>query len=206
MDVAKFKKQPVLGILRDIKEPVLEPLLDAVINSGLSAIEIAMNTKDAPYLIKKSIKYSGGRLMIGAGTVLSLKLLKDALDAGATFIVTPVLIRDVTDYCLKHQIPIFPGAFSPSEIYACWQAGATMVKVFPAGFMGPKYFKEIKGPFHEIELLACGGVTPENMSEYFSSGASAIAFGASVFKKDLLIKKDFKTIEESIRKFLVKQY
>lgn len=206
MDVAKFKKQPVLGILRDIKEPVLEPLLDAVINSGLSAIEIAMNTKDAPYLIKKSIKYSGGRLMIGAGTVLSLKLLKDALDAGATFIVTPVLIRDVTDYCLKHQIPIFPGAFSPSEIYACWQAGATMVKVFPAGFMGPKYFKEIKGPFHEIELLACGGVTPENMSEYFSSGASAIAFGASVFKKDLLIKKDFKTIEESIKKFLVKQY
>jgi len=204
MDAAKFRKQPMLGILRGIKADILLPLLDTIIQSGLGTIEITMNTKDASLLIKRSVKYSKNHLTIGAGTVLDMKSLKKALDAGASFVVTPVLIKDVTDYCVKNKIPVFPGAFSPQEIYNCWQAGATMVKVFPAGFLGPKYFKEIKGPFREIELLACGGVTAENMLEYFSSGASAIAFGASVFKKDWLVRKDFKSIEESIKKFLIK--
>lgn len=204
MDIAKFIKQPILGILRGVKQDVLEPLLDTIIISGLGTIEITMNTKDAPSLIKKCVKYSKGRLTIGAGTVLDMKSLTNALDAGATFVVMPVLVKDVVAYCAKNEIPVFPGALSPSEIYECWVSGATMVKVFPAGFLGPKYFKEIKGPFSEIELLACGGVTAENMSEYFSSGASAIAFGASVFRNDWLIKKDFKSIEESIKKFIVK--
>lgn len=204
MDIAKFRKQPILGILRGIGADILEPLLDTIIRSGLGTIEITMNTKDAPSLIKNCVKYSKGRLNIGAGTVLDMELLEESLNAGATFIVMPVLVKNVTAYCIKNKIPVFPGAFSPSEIYECWQSGATMVKVFPAGFLGPKYFREIKGPFRDIELLACGGVTAENMSEYFSSGASAIAFGASVFKKDWLTKKDFKSIEESIKKFLIK--
>ncbi|MCK9573435.1 MAG: bifunctional 4-hydroxy-2-oxoglutarate aldolase/2-dehydro-3-deoxy-phosphogluconate aldolase [Candidatus Omnitrophica bacterium] len=204
MDIAKFRKQPVLGILRGVEENVIEPLLDTIIVSGLGTIEITMNTKDAPALIRKCVKYSKSRLAIGAGTVLGIKSLEDALNAGATFIVMPVLIKDVMAYCVKNEIPVFPGAFSPSEIYECWQQGATMVKVFPAGFLGAKYFKEIKGPFRDIELLACGGVTAENMPEYFLAGASAIAFGASVFKKDWLKKKDFSSIEESIKKFLVK--
>ncbi|MDD4955052.1 MAG: bifunctional 4-hydroxy-2-oxoglutarate aldolase/2-dehydro-3-deoxy-phosphogluconate aldolase [Candidatus Omnitrophica bacterium] len=204
MDVAKFRKQPILGILRGIKADALSPTLDAILKSGLATIEITMNTKGAPSLIKKCVKQTKGRLTVGAGTVLSMESLKEALDAGASFIVTPVLVKDVTLHCVKNQIPVFPGAFSPQEIYNCWQAGATMVKVFPAGLLGPKYFKEIKGPFKEIELLACGGVTAENMSDYFLSGASAISFGASVFKKEWLEKKDFKSIEESIKKFLVK--
>jgi len=204
MDIAKFRKQPVLGILRGVEENVLEPLLDTIILSGLGTIEITMNTKAAPLLIKKCVKYSKSRLTIGAGTVLDMKSLENALNAGATFIVMPVLIKDVMAYCVKNEIPVFPGAFSPSEIYECWVSGATMVKVFPARFLGPKYFKEIKEPFNEIQLLACGGVTAENMSEYFLAGASAVAFGASVFKKDWLIKKDFKSIEESIKKFIVK--
>jgi 2-dehydro-3-deoxyphosphogluconate aldolase/(4S)-4-hydroxy-2-oxoglutarate aldolase len=163
-----------------------------------------MNTKDAPSLIKSCVKHSGKRLTIGAGTVLDMKSLDAALKAGATFIVTPVLVKDVVSHCVKNKIPVFPGAFSPSEIYACWQQGAAMVKVFPAGFLGPKYFREIKCPFADVELLACGGVTAENMPEYFACGASAVAFGASVFKKEWLARKDFNSIEDSIRKFLVK--
>jgi len=204
MDIVKFRKQPILGILRGIKAEALSPLLDTLLKSGLGTIEITMNTKDAPLLIKKCVKQTKGRLTVGAGTVLDMESLKAALDAGASFIVMPVLIKDVTAYCVENHIPVFPGAFSPQEIYDCWQAGATMVKVFPAGFLGPKYFREIKGPFQEIELLACGGVTAENISEYFLSGASAVAFGASIFRKDWLISKDFKSIEEAIRKFLIK--
>lgn len=204
MDVAEFKKQPILGILRGVEGEIITSLLDAVIAAGLKAIEITMNTNNAPALIEKCVQYSNGRLAVGAGTVLSMKSLKGALGAGASFIVTPVLVKDVLSYCVKNQIPVFPGAFSPREIYECWQEGATMVKVFPASLLGPKYFKEIKGPLPDIELLACGGVTAANMEEYFSSGASAIAFGASVFKKEWLIKKDFKSIESSVKQFLAK--
>ena len=82
-------------------------------------------------------------------------------------------------------------------------AGATMVKVFPAKFLGPSYIKEIKGPFQNIELLACGGVTPENIGQFISSGASAVAFGGSVFKKELLKNRDFKPIEKSIASLIL---
>jgi len=204
MNIDKFRKQPILGILRDITKKEIPPLFETIIASGLESVEIAMNTKDAPALIKQAVKLSNGKLMIGAGTVVDMKLLKSALGAGASFIVMPVLVKDVVKYCVKNKILVFPGALSPQEIYEAWQEGATMVKVFPAGFFGPKYFREIKGPFKDIELLACGGVTAENMPEYFLNGASAIALGASVFRKEWLIKKDFAQIKKAIEKFLIK--
>lgn len=202
MDVDRFKKLPVLGIIRGIKADVVEPLVEAVYESGLRTIEITMNTPGAAGLIKAAVKSSRNRLTIGAGTVLDVATLKAALSAGATFCVTPVLVKEVARYCVKHKIPVFPGALTPSEIYAAWEAGATMVKVFPAQFFGPEYFKEIKGPFQDIELLACGGVTPQNIKVYFSSGASAVAFGGSVFRKEWLEKKDITSIQHSIQDLL----
>jgi 2-dehydro-3-deoxyphosphogluconate aldolase/(4S)-4-hydroxy-2-oxoglutarate aldolase len=201
MDIARFRKLPVLGILRGIEKSALEPLVETAVSSGLETIEITMNTKDAASLIKQAAKVSRKRLSIGAGTVLTMRSLKSALAAGATFIVMPVLVPDVLGYCVKHRIPSFPGALTPQEIYNAWKAGATMVKVFPSGFFGPGYFKEIKGPFDDIELLACGGVTPENMKDYFACGASAVSFGASVFKKEWLAAEDFASIAQAIKKF-----
>jgi 2-dehydro-3-deoxyphosphogluconate aldolase/(4S)-4-hydroxy-2-oxoglutarate aldolase len=128
--------------------------------------------------------------------------LKLALKSGATFMVMPVLIPDVVKFCVKNRIPVFPGAFTPQEIYRAQDAGATMVKVFPAKFLGPEYFRQIKGPFNNIQLLACSGVTPENMKDYFASGASAVSFGASVFRKDWLAAKDFKSIGQSVKRFM----
>jgi 2-dehydro-3-deoxyphosphogluconate aldolase/(4S)-4-hydroxy-2-oxoglutarate aldolase len=103
---------------------------------------------------------------------------------------------------VKNKIPVFPGALTPQEIYHAWAAGATMVKVFPAKFFGQEYFKEIKGPFNEIELLACGGVTPQNLKSYFLNGASAVTFGASVFKREWLVEKNFEAIGRCIKKYL----
>lgn len=201
MDITKFKRKPILGILRGIEADILEPLTESIISAGLETIEITMNTKSAASLIKKTRACAGKRLTIGAGTVLNLNDLKAAIDAGATFIVMPVLIEEVIKYCIKNKIPVFPGALTPQEIYNAWKAGATMVKVFPSAIFGTAYVKELRGPFDNIELLACGGVTPENMNEYFSSGANAIAFGASVFKKAWLDSGDFKSISEEIKKF-----
>jgi 2-dehydro-3-deoxyphosphogluconate aldolase/(4S)-4-hydroxy-2-oxoglutarate aldolase len=202
MEVAQFKKQPAMGIVRGVESGDLEPLVEAVVSSGLKALEITMNTKGAAGLIKKAKKIAGNKLVLGAGTVLDMDSLRQALDSGATFIVMPVLIKDVLAYCVKNKIPVFPGALTPQEIYHAWKEGATMVKVFPAKFFGPEYFREIKGPFNEIELLAVAGVTPQNMREYFVSGASAVAFGASVFKKEWLEKKDFKSIVSAIKTYL----
>lgn len=202
MELAKFRELPILGILRGIGREELEPLLEAVESAGLKTIEITMNTEGAPGLIRKAAALSGKRLTVGAGTVLDLTGLKSALDAGATFVVMPTLIKEVMEYCVKERIPAFPGALTPQEIYSAWRSGAAMVKVFPSHFFGPEYFKEIKGPFNDIELLACGGVTPENMGVYFSSGASAVSFGASVFKKEWLAKKDFQSIGRTIEKYI----
>jgi 2-dehydro-3-deoxyphosphogluconate aldolase/(4S)-4-hydroxy-2-oxoglutarate aldolase len=202
LDIKKFKQLPVLGILRGIEADALEPLIAAMESSGLKTIEITMNTKGAVSLIRKACALSKGRLTIGAGTVLDKTSLRSALDSGATFIVTPVLVKDCMRYCVKNKIPVFPGALTPSEIRAAWESGATMVKVFPSNFFGPEYFKEVKGPFQDAELLACGGVTPANLGRYFANGASAVSFGASVFKKEWMAQKKFKAIEESIKKYV----
>ena len=202
MDVAQFKKKPIMGIVRGVELGQIEPLIEAVISTGLKTLEITMNTQEAAQLIRKAKKISQKRLVLGAGTVLDTDSLKQALDSGATFIVMPTVVKDVLGHCLKNKIPVFPGALTPQEIYRAWKEGATMVKVFPAKFFGPEYFREIKGPFSDIELLACAGVTPSNMREYFACGASAVAFGASVFKKEWLETKDYPSITRAIKAYL----
>jgi len=117
MNVATFEKLPLLGILRGISQGSISPLIEAIEASGLETIEITMNTEGAPALIRKAKTISKKNLTIGAGTVLTMESLGSALDAGATFIVMPVLIKEIVEYCLKHKIPVFPGALSPKEIY-----------------------------------------------------------------------------------------
>ena len=116
--------------------------------------------------------------------------------------MSPIVIPPVIEYCTKHKIPVFPGALVPQDIYEAWQAGATMVKVFPASSFGPDYFKEIKGPFPQIELLACGGVTPQNIPTYLRNGASAFAVGSSIFRKEWIATKKFHLIRNKIQAYL----
>lgn len=202
MDIAKFRQKPALGIIRGTTIDNIEPLIEQVISAGLETIEIAMNTRGAAEQIKLAVKTARGRLTVGAGTVMTPRLLRTALDAGAAFIVMPTLVKEVVQTCVKEKIPVFPGALTPQEIYNVWSAGASMVKVFPSGMFGPKYLKEIKAPFNDIQLMACGGVNPENVKEYFSCGASAIAFGGGVFKQELLDKKNYSAIGDSIKAIL----
>lgn len=202
MDISSFKQKPILGILRGAERAQIEPLIEAVIEAGLETLEITMNTFGAPELIREAKRVSANRLTLGAGTVLNMKDLKIALKSGASFIVMPVLAKDVVGYCVRNKIPVFPGALTPQEIYQAWDSGATMVKVFPAKLFGPEYLREIKAPFNNVELLACSGVSPDNLRDYFVSGASAVSFGASVFRKDWLKNKDFKQIARRVKRFI----
>ena len=195
-----------MGILRGVPPESIQPIVEAAISSNLGAIEITMNTKDAPALITKMLNLSNGRIPVGAGTVLSLNDMHKALDAGASFIVSPTLVTEVTEYCAANSIPVFPGALTPQEIWTAWQAGATMVKVFPVKFFGPEYIREIKGPLNEVELLACGGISRTTIKTYFENGASAAAFGGSVFRKEWIAKKEYSKIEQEISALISELY
>ena len=199
MDMDRFRELPLIGILRGVQADSIDSIVETAVSSGLQTIEITMNTPGAPDLIRRAVKSAQGRLMIGAGTVVTSEHMKLALDAGARFIVSPMLVYDVVEYCRDNEIPVFPGAFTPQEIYNAWVAGATMVKIFPAQFMGPGYIKEIKGPFNSIDILACGGITSENIRSYFDCGASAVAFGGSVFREEWIKARDFDSIGRSIK-------
>jgi 2-dehydro-3-deoxyphosphogluconate aldolase/(4S)-4-hydroxy-2-oxoglutarate aldolase len=199
MDLDRFRRLPVLGILRGITPANVPPLAETVVAAGLEAIEITMNTTGAPALIRQMVAAAKGRLMVGAGTVLDVAGLDAALDAGATFVVMPTLVPAVVERCAAGSVPVFPGALTPQEIFNAWTAGAAMVKVFPASCFGPGYLKEIKGPFPNIPLLACGGVNAENMAAYLAAGASAVAFGASVFRSDWLAEGRYDRIGAAIR-------
>lgn len=199
MNVGDFKKLPILGILRVREDVPVEDLVEAVISSGLKTIEITMNSFSAERIITRAVKAARGRLTIGAGTVMDLEDLKAARDCGSSFIVMPVLIKPVIDTCLKESIPVFPGALTPTEIVSAWEMGATMVKVFPSGLLGPGYFSEVLAPLGDVELMACGGVTESNIRDYFNSGARAVSFGSSIFRRDLISAGDFSAIERSIK-------
>ncbi len=202
MNIHQFQHRPFIGILRGVKPETLPALLDAAIEGGLTTLEITMNTEDAPTLIRSAIAHAAGRLTIGAGTVLDGDRLHRALDAGARFIVMPTLVREVVEECVDRAVPVFPGALTPQEIFEAWKAGATMVKVFPARFFGPSYFKEIKGPLDAVRLLACGGVTTETVPAYLANGADAFAFGGGIFKPQWIEERDFGRITSQIQALL----
>ena len=197
-----FEKLPVLGILRGIREADIAPLLDLAQEAKLEAIEITMNTALAEKLIKKTVKAAKGRIKVGAGTVIDEKSLNRALDSGAEFVVMPIFDLKIVQYCVRREIPVFPGALTPTEICHAWDAGATMVKVFPAGCFGPKYFSQLRGPFSQVKLMAVGGVSTDNVQDYFKAGANAVAIGESIFSLSALKEENYKPIRESLAKFL----
>ena len=205
MNLREFRARPLLGILRHITEKELVPVFEVSIEAGLRHLEIALNTKNAFRLIGRARKLFGKEAVIGAGTVLSPEEARSAFLAGATFLVSPSFSAEIASYCAKNGVPYFPGALTPSEIYTAWSHGAAMVKVFPASLFGPEYFKEIKAPFSSVKLMAVGGVTPENMADYFRCGASAVAFGGSVFQRGWIESKNWKAIGSLIRKYVALQ-
>ncbi len=202
MNISQFKKLPILGILRGIEKKQVYPLTRAVMASGLKSIEITMNTAGAEDMIREMIAVSDGELTVGAGTVLNADDMERALKAGAEFIVSPVFIEEVVASCNELDIPVFPGALTPQEVFHAWNAGATMVKVFPTKQLGPGYIKELKGPLDQIELMPCGGVSKDTIAEFFKCGASAVGFGGSIFRKEWLLAGQYQHITDAIRELI----
>ena len=198
----RFRSVPVMGIARGLSRQQLENLLPPYIASGLNTIEITLDTPDAVALISSLKASAGDALQIGAGTVRTLTDLDKALKAGAVFIVTPVLNLEVVRACVQQSVPVFPGAFTPTEIYDAHAAGATMVKVFPASLLGPEYIRQIKAPLRDVPLMPTGGVDLSALKEYRKAGADAYGIGTPLFTKELLAKADHNFWLDHFRSFV----
>ena len=199
----RFKESSALGIIRGAPLILVHNVLDVCLTGGLEFIEFTLNSKESLSSIELASKKFSDSLCVGAGTVVSVNDAIKAMNSGAQFIVSPTLNEDVALYCKENKLAYFPGALTPTEIERSWNAGATMVKVFPVSQMGPEYINTLKGPFREILMVAVGGVIPSNVGEYLSAGASAVAIGGSVFSAERIKNKEFDTIKTDIQKFVL---
>mgnify|MGYP001552039122 CR=1 FL=1 len=191
---SEFLKVPVIGIARNIPLEAIIQILPLYQSAGLTSIEVTMNSDGAEDIIRyASIRYKD-HLNIGAGTVCSLEDLDRALISGAQFIVTPVIEEDVVRRCKNIGIPVFPGAFTPSEIYKAWKSGADMVKIFPASTLSPQYIKELKGPLNQIKLMPTGGISRSNAPAWLHAGANALGMGSELMNKKLIRDKNWKAL------------
>ncbi len=198
----KFKQMPIVVILRGFNANQVENIVNASHHGGLTNIEITMNTKNAPALIKLAKKTAGENMNVGAGTVCTSQDLEIALEAGAQFIVMPIVDTKIIQTCNDQNIPVFPGAFTPTEVHQAWQAGADMVKIFPANRLGPAYLKDIKGPLSDVKLLPTGGITPENLQEHYDCGADGFGIGGTLANKDKVNNKDWTWIAQQAKKYV----
>jgi 2-dehydro-3-deoxyphosphogluconate aldolase/(4S)-4-hydroxy-2-oxoglutarate aldolase len=200
-----FNRMPLVGIMRNIPDEHIETIAEVYCQSGLTCLEITMNSPNAQKNISRLAGIYGDKLNIGAGTVCSMNDLEKAIAAHAQFIVTPVINEEVIKTCVNEKIPIFPGAYTPSEIYRAWSLGATMIKLFPAGGLQPGYIKEILAPLNFVSIMPTGGITLENFISYFVQGAKGVGLGSQLFPKDIIARQDWIALGEIYASF-VKKY
>ncbi|WP_439581403.1 bifunctional 4-hydroxy-2-oxoglutarate aldolase/2-dehydro-3-deoxy-phosphogluconate aldolase [Dyadobacter bucti] len=199
-----FQKTPIVGIIRNISMEDVVKILPIYREAGLTTVEITMNTPDATEMIRYALENESEGLNIGAGTVCTKDDLDQALEAGAQFIVTPIINKKVVKSCVKKNIPIFPGAFTPTEIYNAWTLGAGMVKIYPATSLGPEYIKDLKAPMNQLKLLPTGGVGLENMSAFLKAGANGLGIGGQLFDKKLIQEQNWEGLKAHFRQFVQK--
>ncbi len=177
--------------------------IEAIQSAGIPVVEVAMTTPGALKTLETACDRFGDSLILGAGTVLDATTARHCMLAGAEFCVTPALDVETIEICNRYSKCIVPGALTPTEILTAWNAGATMVKVFPVGALGgATYIKALKAPLPQVLLVPTGGVNLENAPSFFQAGASAVAVGSDLINKRWLIDREFGRIQTAARGFL----
>src|SRR5262245_31151060 len=190
-----FQELPIVGILRGFTLGQMTEIVRAAIRGGLRNLEITMNTPDAARQLREAVTVAEGQLNIGAGTVINLALFDQALAAGAAFVVTPTVELKVVAECVNQKIPVFPGAFTPTEIVRAWDLGAMMVKVFPAESVGPGFIRAVKAPLPHIKLLPTGGVDLKTLPDFLKAGADGFGIGSPLFDRRRVESSDLTWVE-----------
>jgi 2-dehydro-3-deoxyphosphogluconate aldolase / (4S)-4-hydroxy-2-oxoglutarate aldolase len=178
-------------------------VVEAIKAGGVSIIEITMTVPRAMSVIEKVAEHHGDGILLGAGTVLDPETARAVISAGAEFIVTPSLRTSTIEVCKRYGKVVIPGALTPTEVVAAWEAGADFIKIFPCDNVGgPKYIKVLKGPFPQIDFIPTGGVNLNTAADFILAGSAALAVGSELVDKTALASKDFSKVRENARKFL----
>jgi 2-dehydro-3-deoxyphosphogluconate aldolase/(4S)-4-hydroxy-2-oxoglutarate aldolase len=208
MDISRLKaipdifQMPVVGIVRNMSMADFARVMPVFREAGLKLVEVTMNTPEATKMIRYAIKEFSADLIVGAGTVCTTDDLTAAISAGARFIVTPIVDEKVISRCTDRQIPVFAGAFSPTEVFHAWQLGAAVVKLFPAGAAGLQYLQEIRGPLGHIPMMPTGGIDQHNMTAYFKAGAVAVGVGGKLFNEAMVREQNWNGLIEHFATFV----
>lgn len=198
--VQLIEKEKIIAIIRARSSQALMEVVEALKRGGILCIEVTMTTPGALQILE-DVRKNMDDVLFGAGTVLDPETARLCIASGAQFIVTPSLNEQVIEVAHRYDVPIIPGAFTPTEILRAWECGAEVVKIFPASSLGPSYIRELKGPFPQIKLCPTGGVNLENVAEFLKAGASCVGVGGSLVRKDLLEGQKWQELEELARKF-----
>jgi len=194
-----------LGVVAVIRMKDTERLLkviEAIGGGGVKSIEITMTVPGAVKLIRELIISVPADVLIGAGTVTDVQTADEVIEAGAKFLVSPILNLDILKRCVDHNVVIMPGCFTPTEIFAGWRAGADIIKVFPAASLGPRYFKDLHGPFPDIRLMPTGGVSIDNVGEWVKAGAVAVGIGSDLLDQQAIAEGRYDVLKERAKKLV----
>jgi len=192
----------VVAIVRVESAQEAVAVCTAIAKGGVKPIEVTMTVPGAVDAIKEFKSIIQDKVLVGAGTVLDPETARAVILAGAEFVVSPTLNLGVIEVCRRYSKIVIPGTFTPTEILTAWEAGADIVKVFPATVGGPQYLRDIKGPLPQIRLMPTGGVNLENTPDFIRAGAVAVAAGTSLVDKKAVKEKNYDLITETARKFV----
>src|SRR5947207_11449374 len=192
------------GIVAVVRSPDSQQLVEvcrALAEGGVTVVEITMTVPNALDVVRQVRQAVGDRLLLGAGTILDPETARAALLAGAEYLVAPTVNVDVIRLCQRYDKLVMPGAFTPTEILTAWEAGADIVKVFPADVVGPAFFKAIRGPLPQIRVMPTGGVDLKTASSFLQAGACCLGVGGQLVDPEAIKQKNFDKIRDLARQY-----
>jgi 2-dehydro-3-deoxyphosphogluconate aldolase / (4S)-4-hydroxy-2-oxoglutarate aldolase len=168
---------PLIAVLRAAQASDYDAVVEVLGQNGVRCVELTLSTPGTIDHLPALIDHAGSELEIGVGTITTVTDAQHAIDAGAKYLVTPVINLEIIALALKHRLPVFPGGLTPTELHSAWEAGATAVKVFPAQTVGAKYGSHLRGPFPDLRFVPSGGVGLDDIPAWLNAGATAVSLG-----------------------------
>ena len=190
-------KRKVVAVLRIKEEEKLKKVIEAINKGGISVVEITMTVPNAIQLIEKMSKELDKNIILGVGSVLNKSIAEDAIKAGAKYVVSPVLKKEIIEASHKHDVPVMPGCFTPTEIQTAYEFGADIIKVFPADVVGMAFFKAILAPLPHLRLMPTGGVSLTNAGDWLKAGACAVGIGSALLDKKAIQEGNYSKLTEN---------
>jgi 2-dehydro-3-deoxyphosphogluconate aldolase/(4S)-4-hydroxy-2-oxoglutarate aldolase len=191
----------VIAVVRLDSASALTDLTETLRSSGITAIEFTLTTPGALDTLK-SLAPRYDDVLFGAGTVLSAEMAQQAVQAGARFLVAPILKRELIEIGHQANVPVILGGLTPTELWQAWEWGADFVKLFPASSVGPEYIKAVRAPLPQLRIMPTGGVSLENATAYLQAGAACLGVGGKLVDKKLIAEGRFEEIADYARRLV----